>query len=362
VFGAENVMLDLSSELVSSGHTVTIGLFNNHRSPNLDLLKIARERKIETVVFDCRSRLDPGTIFQIAAFLKEKEIDLVHSHGYKSNIYAVLSNCLKKVKLVSTCHNWIAGDRKMKFYSGLDKMFLKRFDRIVAVSDPVRKALVDAGIRKEKIRKIGNGINLRQLEVEKSKVELVRQQLVPDPEGVVIGTVSRLHSAKGIKYLLRAARTVLDCGKNCHFVIVGDGPERGELESEAKRLQVEKRVIFAGIRSDISALNAAFDIFVLPSLMEGQPIALLEAMAAGKPVVATRVGDIAQMLKEGEAGYLVPPADSKSISDSILRILNHPEEAEKKGGCGRREVIDHHTSVRMAEEYLETYRQLVSTA
>jgi glycosyltransferase involved in cell wall biosynthesis len=360
VFGAENVMLDLSSELVSSGHAVTIGLFNNLLNPNLDLLKVARERKIETVVFDCRARLDPRTIFQIAAFLKEREIDLIHSHGYKSNIYAVLSNCLNKRKLVSTCHSWVSSGRKMKFYTGLDKMFLKRFDRIIPVSEPVRTALVNAGIRKEKIIKIGNGINLRPSEIERNRPESIRRSLVSDPEGVVIGTVCRLHSAKGITYLLKAARTLLDKGKNCYFIIVGDGPEKGELEREAKELQLEKRVIFTGVRSDIGAVNAAIDIFVLPSLQEGQPIALLEAMVAGKPVIATRVGDVAQMLREGDAGYLVPPADSKSISDAIIHILDYPEEAEKLAARGRKEVLDHHSSAHMAEEYLGVYRQLVS--
>lgn len=356
-FGAENVLLELSIELKNMGHTITIGTFNNLHNPNLELLEKAREYSINTEVFECKGKIDLKTIFQISSYVKENSIGIIHSHGYKSNIYAFLSNIKNRRPLITTCHNWINSNTKANFYTYLDKIFIKGFDAVVPVSKTVKELLLKAKVGGGKINLIENGINISRFAVKKNGVEL-RKEFAIDLNSKVIGTVGRLSEEKGHTYLLKAAGKVLSLQKDCFFMIIGDGILRSSLEEEAKKTGISDRVIFTGRRDDISDLFSIMDIFVLPSLTEGLPMALLEAMAAGKPVVATNVGDMPGILKNGRLGILTPPYNSDAIAEGILFYLNNIAESKKYASNAYNQVIDNYSSTRMAKEYLRVYRSL----
>ncbi len=355
-FGAENVLIELSTELQAMGISITIGIFNNQLRPDLELMKRARERSLHTHVFRCRGRFDLGTISQICKYLKSENIDIIHSHGYKSNIYALLSSWNKNMLLVSTCHNWITLSNKMIFYSYLDKIALRKFDIVIPVSNSVKKSLLSSGVSNKKISLIENGINVQRFSTCE-ETENIRREIGISLTRKVIGTVGRLSEEKGHKYLLLAAQEILKVDKNCIFLIVGDGNLRCSLELEAKALGIDDNIIFLGKRSDIPLLLSIMDIFVLPSLIEGQPMALLEAMAAKKPVVATNVGDIQKILKHNYSGYLVSPCNSEAIAEGIFYYLNNFENALKNGENAFNEVINNYSSVRMAREYLYVYNK-----
>ncbi len=357
-FGAENVLLELSYELKNLGHSVTAGIFQNLHNPNLELLQNAKEHGIDTHVFRCSGKADLKTVSSIASFVRENSFDIVHSHGYKSNIYAVLSNLRNKKPIVATCHNWIVTGGKMGIYTMLDKMFLKSFDAVVPVSTNVRELLLKAGVNKDRVFLIENGINIRRFGPLTVQEEL-RSRLFKG-SGTVIGTVGRLTGEKGHTYLLKAARKVLDKHSDCFFLIVGDGALRGSLEDEARRLGLSERTVFAGKRSDIPALLSVMDIFALPSLTEGQPMALLEAMASGKPIVATSVGDIPTILKNGEIGRVVSPGDPNALADAILTYINDRLMAQKCAEGALTEAVMKYSSARMAEQYLRVYDSLTN--
>ncbi|MFQ5736277.1 MAG: glycosyltransferase family 4 protein [Thermodesulfobacteriota bacterium] len=357
-FGAENVLLELSCELKALGHSVTVGVFQNLHNPNMELRQSAREHGLDTHVFRCSGKADLGTISAIASFVRKNSFDIVHSHGYKSNIYAVLSNIRNTRPMVATCHNWIVSSGKMGMYTMLDKMFLKRFDAVVPVSANVRELLLKAGIGKDRVFLIENGINTRRFGSAGADVAL-RSALFKGG-GTVIGTVGRLTGEKGHTYLLKAARKVLDRHGDCFFLIVGEGPLRAPLEEEAERLGISERTVFAGRRSDIPALLSVMDIFVLPSLTEGQPMALLEAMAAGRPIAASSVGDIPKILKNGEIGRIVPPGDAPALADVILGYMDDRRAARRCADGALAEVARRYSSVRMAEQYLSVYESLIN--
>lgn len=358
-FGAENVLFELSYELKKLGHSVTIGVFQNLHNPNLELFKTARENSIQAHAFSCAGKMDIKTISSIASFVRENSFDIVHSHGYKSNIYAVLSNIRNRKPIVATCHNWIVSSGKMGLYTKLDKLFLKRFDAVVPVSTTVRDLLFKAGIRKDRVFLIENGVNMRRFGSADKADDELRSALFKE-DGVVIGTVGRLTAEKGHTYLLKAARKVLDKNPGCFFLIVGDGPLRESLEEEAKSLGIAERTVFTGKRADIPALLSAMDIFTMPSLTEGQPMALLEAMASGTPIVATSVGDIPRILKNGETGQIVPPEDPNALAQAILIDINDRKKAQERAKRALAEALTRYSSARMAEEYLKVYDTLTN--
>lgn len=357
-FGAENVLLELSAELKRLGHSVTIGIFKNLHSPNLELLEKAKEYSLNTQVFECNGRFDLKTVSMISSYVRENSVDIIHSHGYKSNIYAVLSNIKNKKPLVSTCHNWINSNAIMGFYTFLDKFFLKRFDAVISVSTPVKELLLKSGISKKKISLIENGVNLERFQVN-GNGENLRKEFGIDSNYKIIGTVGRLTKEKGHTYFLKAAKKILDSNNDCFFIIIGDGELRKKLEDEAKALGINKRVIFTGKRTDIPELLSVMDIFVLPSLTEGQPMALLEAMAAKKPVIASTVGDIPKILKNGELGILAPPCNPDAIAEGMLSYLNNSKKAEQIALMAYSEITENFSSARMAREYLKIYGAVV---
>lgn len=356
-FGAENVLLELSVELRNLGHSVTIGIFNNLHKPNLELIEKARARSLNIIIFECNGKFDLKAVSGIGSYVKENLIGIIHTHGYKSNIYAVLSNIRNRRVLVTTCHNWINSNAKMGFYAYLDRAFLKWFDAVVPVSRTVKEFLLESGVRKERINLIENGIDVSRFNSkEKDKGLLKRLGLAHGCK--VIGTVGRLSEEKGHTYFLKAAKKIMDSFGDCFFLIVGEGPLRKDLEGEARMLGINDRVVFTGKRNDIPELLSVMDIFVLPSLTEGQPVALLEAMASGRAIAATDVGDVRKILKDGELGLIVPPKNPGALAEKILLYLNDKDRAKDSGLNAHSEALEKYSSARMAGEYLRVYKNV----
>jgi len=159
---------------------------------------------------------------------------------------------------------------------------------------------------------------------------------------LVVGAVSRLAWKKAIAHLVQATPRIVEALPQAHVVIAGDGPLRAELEGEAAALGVADRVRFLGSREDSIELMAAFDVFVLPSVVEGMSNALIEAMAVGRPVVATDVGGNSEVVADGETGFLVPPSAPDQLAAAIVKLLGAPEMAAEMGAAGRRRVIEHY--------------------
>lgn len=357
-FGAENVLLELSTELRELGHSVTIGVFDNRHNPNLEILNNAKGRLIDTQVFKCNGRLDLKTVKQIGSYIRTNSIDIIHSHGYKSNIYAFLANLKNKKPLVTTCHNWIGSSLKLRLYTCLDKAILKKFDQIIPVAKTVKEKLLKIGITEERITLIENGVDIEKFR-SCEKGESLKKELVPDPSRKVIGTISRLTREKGVSCFLEAAKVVLKRRPDCFFLVVGEGMERRALGEKARSLGISDQVIFTGTRSDIPEILSIIDIFVLPSLVEGQPMALLEAMASQKAIVATEVGDVPKILRNGEIGFVVPPGDSDALARGILFYLENSDQGLKSGMAAHREAMEKYSSSRMAGEYLKLYHHCI---
>jgi glycosyltransferase involved in cell wall biosynthesis len=359
LFGAERVAVELSKSLKKTYHCEPIlGVIRNVYNPHEEISEEAVRNDIPYTIFECRSQLDLQLAFSVRKFIRTNRVDIIHCHGYKSNFYGLLAS-KGQVPSVTTNHNWLTEHWKLKTYCFLDSLWIRFFDRIVAVSNEVKEEMLKYKIPGKKIRVIDNGISLERFE-KRDETRKMKTLLGFEEKTRVIGTVGSLVIEKGHIYLLEAARQILDVVKDLKFLIIGDGPLRKALEEKSEELGLKKDVIFMGQRKDIPELLTAMDIFVLPSIKEGLPVALLEAMAAKRPIVATRVGAIPRVIKSKDIGLLVEPKDISGLRDALASLIDDPERMKllARGGFGR--VSMDFSSDEMCKHYLELYNEITN--
>lgn len=229
---------------------------------------------------------------------------------------------------------------------------------MVAVSERVRrKAIDEEGVLPERVIVIQNGIippsGADFTDVERRRA---RQRLGVPADIVVALTVGRLTEQKGQVYLLRAVPLVLERFPHIVFLLAGDGPLRQELEGEARQLGIAEAVRFLGTRSDVPDLLRLADLFILPSVSEGMPVALLEAMMVGLPVIASQVEGVDEIVQDGQNGLTVPPADAKALSQAILRLASDSELRQRLGAQAKSSVENRFTLEAMCHRYLELFQ------
>ncbi len=221
---------------------------------------------------------------------------------------------------------------------------------LVAVSEQVRAESIEEGVRPAKIRVIPNGVSLTT--VKKAERQRLRREAGVQPKGYLIVSAGRLWPEKGHIHLVRAMPMVAEQLPRAVLAIAGDGVLRPELEAEAQALGVAGYIRFLGVRSDVRAWFAAADLFVLPSNSEGMPMALLEAMGMGAPVVATRVGGVPELVRDGETGKLVPPQNPSALAEAIVSLLRDKAERARLAQNGQIYVMKYYSVEKMYERYM----------
>jgi glycosyltransferase involved in cell wall biosynthesis len=225
--------------------------------------------------------------------------------------------------------------------------------RYLAVSGHVRERLAALGVPAAKLRVVRNGVDPGRF--EQPVAHVFRSELAGNTGRPIVLTVARLAPQKGLEFLLRAAAMLPEAT----FVIAGDGPARSILAAQAESAGLADRVRFLGSRRDVPDLLAACDVFVLPSLIEGLPLSVLEAMAAARPVVATRVPGTDETVVDGETGMLVPPRDPEALAHAIRSVLSDPERASRFGSAGRARVLGDFSTRRMVSAVEQQYEELL---
>jgi glycosyltransferase involved in cell wall biosynthesis len=359
-FGAENVIIELSKKMKFFGYEPVIGIFNNLYNPHLELALEAKKNNIRVKIFPCRYKFDFHTIKIIKSFLKKNNVDILHTHGYKSNLYGLFGSTRKSVK-VATNHMWIRSNLRSRIYCMLDSALIRFFDKIIAVSDPIKQDMLKKGIISDKIAVIYNGIDADRFNKIFDNEKLKTHFNIPI-KSKVVGTVGSLIIEKGHTYFIEAANKVLKTYPDTRFLIVGDGRCRKELENKVYKLGLEKNIIFAGLRDDMPEMYSLMDVFVLPSLIEGMPMALLEAMASSKPVIASNVGSISKAVKNNNTGLLVSPGDVEDLAKTILFIISHEDAARTIGRNGLKKVRNTFLSEHMCKSYIAIYKKLLNQA
>lgn len=315
-------------------------------------------RGCETFIIPLRSTFDFSWLRRFRREVAQRGIDVMHAHEFAMNTYASIGSALTGIPCVATQHGKNYFWRKLR--RRLAYKFVARQSALIAVSNDVKHFIAaNVGLAPERIRTIHNGIDQQMHQPNEEMRNRVRTELGLNPTTPVIGAVGNLYPVKGQIFLIRAMKDVLKVCSDARLLIAGRGELRDSLQAEAEALGVADNVRLLGYRDDVPALLQAFDLFVLPSLSEGLPFSALEAMATGKPVVATRVGGNPEVVLDGCTGYLVPPENSQALADRILFLLCHPEQARVFGQEGMHRVEKEFSLTSMISQYQGLYHSLI---
>jgi len=290
---------------------------------------------------------------------------IVHTHTAKAGLLGRLAARVAGVPVVvHTFHGHVLrgyfGPVTTAFYRALERRLGSLSDVLVAVSDAVKSDLVALGVAAEsKIRVIPLGLDLEPLAGALPRGSLRGEAGVP-PEAPLVGIVGRLAPIKDVGTFLGAAALVRRSLPAARFAVVGDGEERARLESERHRLGLDACVFFHGWRREMAAVYGDLDLVVNSSRNEGTPVALIEALAAARPVVATRVGGTPDLLGDGRRGMLVPPGDAAALAAAIVETFERPEAAIARAREGQSYVLAHHSWRRLLDDIDALYRELLS--
>jgi glycosyltransferase involved in cell wall biosynthesis len=302
-----------------------------------------------------RGGFDREVLALLRTILRRDRISLLHSHLYHANLYGRLAALRVGIPAVCTVHNIYT---RRKLHRNLVNRWLARHTaRIIAVSSPVRDDVLRYDrVVPSNVVVIPNGVDVDGFDLSLTRQQ-ARERLGIPKDRYVIGTLGRLEEQKGLPHLVEAIQLLSESGMLVFLLIAGSGREEGRLREMVARFGLEDSVRFLGMRRDVPEVHRAMDVFALPSLWEGLPIALLEAMASGLPVVATPVGGIPEVIRNGKNGLLVPPEDPVALAAALRRIRHDAVLAEVLGREGRETVRERYTHRRLAEHVMEVYRE-----
>ena len=298
-----------------------------------------------------RSRFDPRVVTDLVALVRRRNASILHVHGYAAADFGRVAARATGVALV--LHEHFADPRMPAYQGWADRALARWTDRAIAVSGSTRDFLVrERHVPAERVRVIWNGAPLLEFApVSRDRAREVRATLGLPRDARVVGAIGRLNEQKGHRYLLEAAPAVLRAHPDARFLIVGDGDLAEPLRRQAQALGLADRLVFAGHRGNVPEMLGAIDVLCLPSLYEGTPLALFEAMAAGKAIVASAVDGCAEVLVDGTTGLLVPPRDPAALSEAVVRALAEPGLLERLETAAREASRDYDidTTVRRIE-------------
>ena len=268
-----------------------------------------------------RGRFDPRILTDLVAIARARRVRLLHVHGYAAADFGRLAARLVGARLV--LHEHFADPRMPGYQALADRLLAPLTDRAIAVSGSTRDFLVrERFVPESRVRVIWNGAPLDEFApVDAERALRVRRELLVPDDALVVGAIGRLNTQKGHTYLLEAAPAILEAEPRAFFLIAGDGDLLEPLRQQARGLGIAERVHFAGHRTDVPDLLGAIDVLAIPSLYEGTPLALFEAMAAGKAIVSSAVDGCAEVLEHGRTALLVPPRDPAALASALSSLL-----------------------------------------
>lgn len=331
-------------------------------------VKVLRDAGLGTVVLDVvrrpiRPLWDLAGALRLSRFLQNNPYTIVHTHTSKAGFVGRWAATRAGVPaIVHTVHGFPFHEASSwlhtKFYSSLERRAARWCNRLVTVSEYHREWAARLGIGTEEQRvAIPNGLSPERVVPSVTRWETRLREGIPQDAFMVLST-GRLAPQKGLEFLLDAAALVRN-SRQIRIVIAGDGPLRKSLEEKAKAAGIADCVHFLGFRQDVGNLLAACDVVAVPSLWEGLSIAVLEAMAAGKAIVATTIGSNCEVLRHNQSALLVPPKNAQLLAQSLCQLAECPEAARMMGRNARRHFESFYTEDRMLQEYAQLYQSVL---
>lgn len=335
------------------GHRVILAC-----QPGTALEKGAREHSLEVLTLDM-GRFFPS-LAKLSSFLRRERVDLINAHGYRDHLLSLCAGRIAGVKvLVRTKHNHkpLKGGAFSRF------IYSRLTDKVVAISNHTRNVLIESGLKPGHVDAIYTAIDLKYFSPRTKNKQLLEEFNISNTYPI-IGTVARLSDRKGISFLIDAVKLLVDEGRKVTCFIVGGGGSSSRdkidlLKKRAASMDISHCFIFTGLRTDIPEILSLFDVFILPSLAEGLGRSLVEAMAAGKPVVASKVGGIPEAVEDGKTGILVPPGDAASLARALAFLFDNPQAVDEMGYAGRKRAEMMFDEEKMVDAICLLYEELL---
>jgi glycosyltransferase involved in cell wall biosynthesis len=355
--GAENHLLALLTHADRRAFELETAVLSGEG----ELVPVFRTAGIPVHLLKARNRFDPLALGRLGRLLREGHFDILHSHLFRADIYAGLAVARlgeRRPLLVSTRHN---DDRFfLNPFVGLVHYGVSaRQDLIIAISDHIARFTVSRGVRHpERVRRVYHGLEPPVTKALEREGQHIRQELGIGPDEFLVGNVGRLALQKGQRHLIAAMPLLLERVPRARAIIAGGGDLEDYLRDLASEIGVANRVHVLGPRKDVPALMHAIDVFVMPSIWEGFGLVLLEAMAAGRPIVASRVATIPEVVADGESGLLVPAGDPLALATALAELAEQPALAVRMGEAGRERLRKQFSVEKMVGDPELLYREL----
>jgi glycosyltransferase involved in cell wall biosynthesis len=362
VGGLENLVAVLVPQLVRSGIECAVYCVDDiedgyHRT------MVARLRKqgVSVTLLSRRRGIDVSLILRLRRLLRGA--DIVHSHNVTAHLYGGTAARLAGVPVTLATRHGITLERRIRFWL---RVLRPLTDCLICVAERVANEMVRLGIPRERICVVPNGVDLDLFDMPPARRAAARRRIARVlrlPEEVLfVGAIGRIAPEKGLPTLLEAFAGVHRRRKDVALLIVGDGPLRGDLERYVLSHNLEERVFFLGTRKRPALWIGILDVLALPSYSEGMPMVVLEAFAAGVPVVASDVGGTGEVIENGTSGLLIPPRDVGELERALCEVIEDPATRARYGSNAREAARNHYSIERIAETHAEIYSRLLAKA
>lgn len=355
-YGAERWILALAKHLDPEKVRSDLAVTAEPSNQGQEITRQHKQLGLDTYEIPMKHKFDLGAVSKLARLIRDKNIHIIHTHGYKSDIIGLLAARKAGIPCVITPHGFSnAMDLKLKLFSWMGNKALRHATRVVPLSKQLMKDCKALGVPTDKTLYIQNGVDLSEVEAQE------KPHRGPDSEKR-IGFVGQMISRKNIHDLLDIFDTLHKKHPNTRLVLLGDGDQRPELEEYSKTLSSESHIEFLGFRDDRLELLKSFDLFAMTSTLEGIPRCLMEATAAEIPVAAYDIAGIDQLIEHEKTGLLAPHGEKEQLLNHWETILFDTDEALRLASAAKEFVYKHYSAQRMATEYTELFEQLTGNA
>lgn len=358
--GTERQMLELGRELAGSVSSVYLTFREEERC--WDFVDQARSQGFAAHGLEYDTPRLREAFREILGLIRRFGASALVAHGYKPNLLGRMAARRLGIPAIAVSHGWTGESFRVRVYDWIDRLHLRWMDEVVCVSAAQAHKVRRCGVPLDKVRVIRDAVRAsrfaRPNPVDRSRLE----SFFPTGPEVIVGSAGRLSREKGFEFLVDAAAAVLSSHPNTGFVLFGDGPLREPIAQRIRDKNLEGRFVLPGFCHELDAFLPHVDAFVLPSFTEGLPNVVLEAFAAGVPVIATAVGGTPEVVEDGTNGYLVPPGDAATLADRIARLLAEPHERIAMGLRGRTKVEQEFSFAGQAQAYGKLFKRLLPQA
>ncbi len=338
--GPDKTILNSPRFLVGTGYEAHCAYLYPPADPDFETIRNrAAAADAPLIGIPDRGLTDLSVVRSLLRVCRQLNVDIWHGHDYKTNALGLLLRRFHRMKLVTTVHGWVRHTKRTPLYYWIDRQSLRFYDRVIAVSQDLQDASLEASVRPDRCILIENAIDTEEFRRSRDR-NSVKRELGFDPALPLIGAVGRLSEEKGFDHLIQAVDRLHRQGLDVQLAIAGEGDRLHGLQSLIAQQSRPERFRLLGFVADTKTFYQALDVFALSSLREGLPNVLLEAMAFEVPVVATAIAGIPRLIEHEQNGLLVSPADESALATALAVVLNSSEVSTHLGGSARKTILE----------------------